>query len=51
MSEFKIGKYIIGENYFCFIIVEVGSNYNGDINKVKEFVDIVVEVGVNVIKF
>lgn len=51
MSEFKIGKYIIGENYPCFIIAEAGSNHNGDINKAKELVDIAVEAGVNAIKF
>lgn len=34
-----------------YIIVEIGCNYNGDINFVKKMVDVVVFCGVDVVKF
>lgn len=51
MGELKTGNYIIGENYHSFIIAEAGSNYNRNINKAKEPVDITVEAGANAVKF
>jgi len=31
----KIGRHLIGENHPCYIIAEIGSNFNGDISRAK----------------
>ena len=31
MSEIKIGNKIIGEDYPCFIVAEIGMNHNGNV--------------------
>lgn len=49
--NFKIGNKIIGGDQPAFIIAEVGSNFNGDLNKAKELVDLAVEVGADAVKF
>lgn len=51
MTNIKIGNYIIGDQYPCFIIAEAGSNHNGDIKQAKKLVDIAVEAGANAVKF
>ncbi|MBU2633754.1 MAG: N-acetylneuraminate synthase [Nanoarchaeota archaeon] len=47
----KIKNYKIGEDYPCFIIVEVGPNHNGDIDIAKKLIDVASEAGVDAIKF
>lgn len=51
MVLFKIGLKLIGEGLFVFIIVEVGINYDGKLSQVFELIDVVSEVGVDVVKF
>jgi sialic acid synthase SpsE len=49
--EIKIGNKIIGSNHPAFIIAEVGSNFNGSLEKAKELVDLAIECKANAIKF
>ena len=48
--KIKIENRIIGEDYPCFIISEVGINHNGDINIAKKMIDVSVESGCDAVK-
>ncbi|MFX1590303.1 MAG: N-acetylneuraminate synthase family protein [Promethearchaeota archaeon] len=49
--EIKIEDKIIGESYPTFIIAEVGSNFNGSLEKAKKLVDLATEAGADAVKF
>ena len=51
MRDVKINKRNIGNNSKCYIIAEIGSNYNGDLNTAKKMIDIAQECGVDAVKF
>jgi N,N'-diacetyllegionaminate synthase len=51
MTEINIGKYKIGKDNPCFIIVEAGVNHNGDINIAKKLIDNAVNCDADAIKF
>ena len=51
MNEVTIGNKIIGNNHPSFIIAEVGSNFNNNLDKAKELVDLAIEVGADAVKF
>ena len=34
----KIGKKIIGEGFGCYVIAEIGSNFDGKLSKAKRLV-------------
>lgn len=40
MKTIKVNDKIIGENYPCFIIAEIGSNHDGKLSQAKELIDI-----------
>ena len=42
---------IVGENYFPYIIAEIGQNHNGDIHFAKKLIDAAVRSGANAVKF
>lgn len=42
---------MIGGGCLVYVIVEIGLNYNGDVDIVKCLIDVVVCVGVDVVKF
>ncbi len=48
---FKIGNKAIGDDQPAFIIAEIGSNFNGNLEKAKEMVDLAIEVGADAVKF
>ncbi|GAH57749.1 unnamed protein product, partial [marine sediment metagenome] len=50
MKEFYIDNKKIGDNHPAFIIAEIGSNFNGSIEKAKNLVDLAIEVGADAIK-
>ena len=50
MRDVKINKRNIG-TLKCYIIAEIGSNYNGDLNTAKKMIDIAQECGVDAVKF
>lgn len=51
MKEFIIDNKKIGDNHPTFIIAEVGSNFNGSLEKAKELVDLAIETGTDAVKF
>lgn len=50
MAKFKINQNIIGDNYPPVIIVELGINHSGNIDKAINLVDIAKKNGANIIK-
>lgn len=51
MAVFKIGKQRIGGNYPCFIIAEIGINYNGNKETSLKMIDVAADAGCNAVKF
>lgn len=51
MKNISIGNKTIGNNYPTFIIADVGSNFNGSLNKAKELCDLAIEAGADAVKF
>lgn len=51
MNEIIIGNKKVGKNHPTFIIAEVGSNFNGSLDKAKELVDLAIEVKADAVKF
>jgi len=51
MNRVKVGDRWIGDGEPCFIIAEVGSNHNREIEKATALIDIAVDVGANAVKF
>lgn len=51
MKNIKIGNKFIGDNYPVFIIAEIGSNHNQNINTAKKLIDIAVRSGADAVKF
>lgn len=49
--EFKIGKQKIGGNNPCFIVAEIGINFDGDREKALKMIDAAVDAGCNAVKF
>ena len=54
MAEIKllnINGRLIGKNKPCYIIAEIGSNFDGDINKAKKLIKKAKEAGADAAKF
>jgi len=51
MQTVKLGKVEVGSGLPPYIIAEVGSNHNGDMNLCRELIDVAAEVGANAVKF
>lgn len=52
MSKYvNVGGKIIGDNYPCFVIAEIGINHNGSIELAKQMIDIAVTTGCDAVKF
>lgn len=47
----KIADKLIGDNYPCFIIAEIGINHNGSVELAKKMIDIAVTTGCDAVKF
>lgn len=47
----NIGNKAIGDNNPCFIITEIGSNHNRDLDTAKKLIDTSAEAGVDAVKF
>jgi N-acetylneuraminate synthase/N,N'-diacetyllegionaminate synthase len=50
-KEVRIGEKKIGNKYPTYIIAEIGSNHNRDLNIAKELIDKAAEAGVDAVKF
>lgn len=51
VKPFKIGEKWVGPGYPCFTIAEVGSNFDGSLEKAKKMVDLAKQCGADSIKF
>lgn len=51
MKEIAIGGRSVGTGRSCFIIAEVGSNHNGEIDQAKELIKAAAAAGVDAVKF
>lgn len=51
MTEFKIGKGLVGDGHPTFIIAEIGNNHNGDMEIAKKLIDKAKEFAVDAVKF
>jgi len=51
MKKIKIGNRLVGEGEPCYIIAEVGSNFDGSMERAKKLVDLSKEVGADAVKF
>lgn len=47
----KIGKYLVGENYPCYIIAEIGSNFDNKISTAKKLIKLAKDCGATAAKF
>ncbi len=47
----KIGNKLVGDNYPCFIIAEIGINHNGSVELAKKMIDLAVKAGCDAVKF
>ena len=50
-SEVKIGDKWVGDKHPTYIIAEIGSNHNRDINIAKQLIDHAADAGVDAVKF
>lgn len=51
MIEFKIGKTKVGVNNPCFIVAEIGINFDGDFKKALKLIDSAANAGCSAVKF
>lgn len=51
IKNIKIGKNFIGENSKTYVITEIGSNHNNDLEKAYKMIDIAKRCGSNAVKF
>lgn len=49
--KIKVGNRFIGDNSPCFIIAEIGINFNGSLELAKKLIDAAVEAGCDAAKF
>ncbi|MDE1970805.1 MAG: N-acetylneuraminate synthase family protein [Patescibacteria group bacterium] len=47
----KIGKTLVGRDHPCFIVAEIGINYDGDYNQALRLIDVATDAGCNAVKF
>ena len=51
IKSIKIGKTSIGEGNSCYVIAEIGSNFDGSLSKAKKLIKLAKESGANAVKF
>jgi len=51
LPKFKIGSKVIGKNQRAYIIAEIGSNHNNDLNLAKKLIKEASNTGVDAVKF
>ncbi len=49
--QIKVGNRVISKNSSCFIIAEIGINFNGSLELAKKLIDVAVEAGCDAAKF
>jgi len=51
MSTIKIGNRLVGDDYPCYVIAEIGINHNGSIDLAKRLISVAVAAGCDAVKF
>ncbi|WP_263841475.1 N-acetylneuraminate synthase family protein [Salinibacter sp.] len=51
MNAIDLGPAMVGAEYEPFIVAEIGSNHNGDMDLCREIIDAAVEAGADAVKF
>jgi len=51
ISPIKIGKRVLGNNQKCYVIAEIGSNFNKDIRLAKKLIKLAKDSGADAAKF
>jgi len=51
IRQIKLGNRMIGEGHPCFIIAEIGVNFNGDLELAKNTIDAAAKCGADAVKF
>ncbi len=51
MNTIKIGNKVIGKNHPCYMIAEIGSNFDGSLKKAKKFIELTKKSGSDLSKF
>ena len=51
IKPIKIGKKFVGDNYPCYIIAEIGSNFDGSFSKAKKMIKLAKAAGADAAKF
>lgn len=51
MKMINLGKHFIGGNNPCYFISEIGSNFDGSIERAKKLIDLSIESGADCVKF
>jgi len=51
MNPVKIGDFLVGDGYPCFIVAEIGINHNGEVETAMRLIDAAVFSGCNAVKF
>lgn len=47
----KIGNKLVGDDFPCFIIAEIGINHNGSVELAKKHIDLAIKAGCDAVKF
>jgi sialic acid synthase SpsE len=50
-SNFKVGRHTIGVNQPTYFIADIAANYDGDLERAKELIQLCAEAGANAAKF
>ena len=50
-NTINISETLIGKDYPCYVIGEIGINHNGDIDIAKKLIDLAITAGANAVKF
>ena len=51
LNPIKIGKKLVGERKPCYVIAEIGSNFDGNINLAKKLIREAKKAGADAAKF
>ena len=51
IKTIKIGNVMVGSGHPCYIIAEIGSNFDGSLQKAKKLIKLAKECGANAVKF
>lgn len=49
--KIKIDDKYVGDNYPCYTIAEIGSNFDGDLSRAKKLIDLAKKAGADAVKF